>query len=246
MKINNFVNYLIKADKIIDYIPIISTLSNSIDILGKIYLNKSDVQLNDYSIYLKNKKFKHCLILMIPIFGNIFIFIKSLKKNKEIDYCKELEGTSQNHQESAEFLNDMKEQSAQFQAKQQQHRLLIHQQQKQQEHQQQLLIQQLLQQPQQLLQYLLHLSPKLLLLQLQHLQQDPPPPPPPPSLPINLIELQKLQALKLKAIEHLRQRLQQLQQHPQLLQMPPQYLSQILQNYQKQILDYELLFQDQD
>lgn len=72
-------DFLVKADNVCDYIPVVSTVSNLIDLFQKyIILSVVDEQAiaeNYYYTYLKEKNALYCFILLIPIIGNIIIKI---------------------------------------------------------------------------------------------------------------------------------------------------------------------------
>lgn len=66
----------IEFDKFCDYIPFISILSNSVDIIAKSILmtfSSTSTSTNHHFKYLREKNFYRCIILLIPIFGNIYI-----------------------------------------------------------------------------------------------------------------------------------------------------------------------------
>lgn len=92
--LNDYANYFfIEADKTADVVPVISTFSNLVDIIQKIFLdiinlyiknisklNAADVKWNkQYYVYLQDKSYLDCVILLVPVFGNIYI---KLNRNK--------------------------------------------------------------------------------------------------------------------------------------------------------------------
>jgi hypothetical protein len=102
-------NFLINLDNKIDKIPGLSTVSNLTNICIKIFIKKSltekEINKNRYYLHLFNKKFEDCSILLVPIFGNIFIFARDMIYLKKSDKSKSLLGpveiTDQAHQNFA-------------------------------------------------------------------------------------------------------------------------------------------------
>lgn len=86
MMISNFQYNLVKSDLISDRIPLVSTVTNLIDIFQKclvlplLTLASSDtVKKSYYYTHLNQKSLLRCIVLCIPIIGNIYI---ALQKNK--------------------------------------------------------------------------------------------------------------------------------------------------------------------
>ena len=79
---------LVQIDEIADYIPIISTVTNLIDIVQKclvIPMSSADsIRKSYYYSHLDQKSFARCLILCIPVIGNIIIGFLKTKVNTEI------------------------------------------------------------------------------------------------------------------------------------------------------------------
>lgn len=77
--VNNIRYFFVKKDNFCDYIPVISTASNLFDIFQKtLYvdnLDKKTINNDHYYKHLKQKSNLRCIILLIPIFGNIAIGI---------------------------------------------------------------------------------------------------------------------------------------------------------------------------
>ncbi len=93
---------LIKMDRVSDYLPFVSTVVNIVDLFLKTlcslvenYNGKDFTVDHHYFSYLHNeKKALRCAILLIPILGNLYIFIHPEKKMKEVVvFPKELEQT---------------------------------------------------------------------------------------------------------------------------------------------------------
>ncbi|MBS4168373.1 HEAT repeat domain-containing protein [Parachlamydia sp. AcF125] len=84
MRIN--ASFLLKADQISDYIPGLSTITNSIDLFQKYVVfpskQKASISNSHYYTYLQQKSFSRCIVLLIPVIGNIIIGIYDLAKRK--------------------------------------------------------------------------------------------------------------------------------------------------------------------
>lgn len=80
--------FFAEADQICDYIPVISTVSNLVDLFQKCVckcLSKATLE-NWYWRQIQDKCLLRCFILLIPILGNIYVLItdyQEYKKNKE-------------------------------------------------------------------------------------------------------------------------------------------------------------------
>ncbi len=74
MKINSF---LVKTDRIFDYIPVFSTVTNLIDIFQKCVIlplmSEEKIKNNHYYTHVKEKNLARCISLLIPVIGNILI-----------------------------------------------------------------------------------------------------------------------------------------------------------------------------
>ncbi|MCB1111970.1 MAG: hypothetical protein H7A37_10455 [Chlamydiales bacterium] len=74
------------ADRVCDYIPIVSTASNFVDLFEKLAFKGFDstaIHQNRYFTYIDNKPTWRCVALLIPILGNIIIAIDDLVKYGE-------------------------------------------------------------------------------------------------------------------------------------------------------------------
>ena len=84
--VNNY--FFVKVDAACDYIPVVSTASNLIDLFQKCVIlplmNKQSIANNHYYTYLKEKNVSRCLVLLIPVIGNIIIKICDYRKFKLI------------------------------------------------------------------------------------------------------------------------------------------------------------------
>lgn len=85
---NNVKSTLIWADKVCDYIPFVSTVTNFVDVFEKIVLLfdedftiRSNLNTNHYLYHIEKKHEFRCLTLLIPVLGNVIIAIHDLSKN---------------------------------------------------------------------------------------------------------------------------------------------------------------------
>jgi len=92
-RVNNLISFnsLVQTDRILDYVPVVSTVTNLVDLVEKCILKataKSNHKpKNIYAIHLSGKSFLQCAILLVPIVGNllnILIYTHPIKsKNKK-------------------------------------------------------------------------------------------------------------------------------------------------------------------
>jgi hypothetical protein len=79
LNITEFSTVCVNLDRYLDYVPVLSTITNLIDIFLKYVvqprMDETDLQTNHYLTYLDTKKLSRCLILTIPLFGNIIIAV---------------------------------------------------------------------------------------------------------------------------------------------------------------------------
>lgn len=105
-RISNFINSsLVKTDKVLDYVPVVSTFTNLVDLCQKFIL-KTPIKFNTKNVYtahLNNKSFLRCAILLVPVVGNVlnlFIYnnFKGLlnKKNDSSTATKKQHGINWN------------------------------------------------------------------------------------------------------------------------------------------------------
>lgn len=74
----NISKLLIKMDDYCDYVPFISTVSNLLDLFQKyaiLPLLKNEIKENHYFKHINQKKFYRCVLLTIPILGNIAVIM---------------------------------------------------------------------------------------------------------------------------------------------------------------------------
>ena len=76
--ISNTSYFFREADKVCDYIPFLSTISNLIDLFQKIIIipliyimNKDYIKNDRYYKHLDEKNFSRCLFLLVPVIGNV-------------------------------------------------------------------------------------------------------------------------------------------------------------------------------
>lgn len=70
------ISTFIKIDKICDYVPVISTITSSVNLFQKYFvIPKIEKNKSHYYQYLKNKSTFRSVCLLIPVFGNIVIYI---------------------------------------------------------------------------------------------------------------------------------------------------------------------------
>ncbi|MBS4168592.1 HEAT repeat domain-containing protein [Parachlamydia sp. AcF125] len=79
-------SFLLKADRVSDYIPAISTITNLIDLFQKCvvlpFKQKINVSKSHYYAYLKQKSFSRCVVLLLPVIGNILVAIYDFAKSR--------------------------------------------------------------------------------------------------------------------------------------------------------------------
>ncbi|MBS4168595.1 HEAT repeat domain-containing protein [Parachlamydia sp. AcF125] len=78
------VSFLSKADRVSDYIPGVSTVTNLIDLFQKCavlpFKQKANISKSHYYSYLKQKSFSRCVVLLLPVIGNILVAIYDFAK----------------------------------------------------------------------------------------------------------------------------------------------------------------------
>ncbi|MBS4168596.1 HEAT repeat domain-containing protein [Parachlamydia sp. AcF125] len=80
------VSFLLKTNRVSDYIPGISTITNLIDLFQKCMVlsgkQKANISKNHYYTHLQQKSFSRCIVLLIPVIGNILVAIYDFAKGK--------------------------------------------------------------------------------------------------------------------------------------------------------------------
>lgn len=92
MKINSFSKLLITLDKYSERIPVLSSGTNAVNIVLKIFIDCTRTFLNTkllkainenrYFRHLQNKEYKRCFMLLVPVLGNIVIAILDFSQRK--------------------------------------------------------------------------------------------------------------------------------------------------------------------
>ena len=84
-------NFFTKLDKVCDYIPVVSTLSNITDLVQQVlvlpFLNTDFRVKNNYYTHLECKTLFRPLLLLIPVIGNIIVVIIDYAMRE--DYSRE-------------------------------------------------------------------------------------------------------------------------------------------------------------
>jgi hypothetical protein len=81
-------SFLVETDCVCDYVPFVSSLSNLVDLFQKSvilpFMAEKTILSNHYFEHLDQKKYLRCLILIIPVIGNLIVGIYdfSLKNNE--------------------------------------------------------------------------------------------------------------------------------------------------------------------
>ena len=79
-------NILIVIDKTADYVPIVSSITNLVDLFQKCIIHlgikQKTVSNSHYYTHINSKKAVRCVILLIPVIGNVSIGIFDYKNNK--------------------------------------------------------------------------------------------------------------------------------------------------------------------
>ena len=89
---------LIGIDKISNFVPLVSTLTNLVDLFEKCVvlpiLKRSGVDLNRnrYFSYINQKEISKCLVALLPLIGNIAIATFFSQKQLLKDASEELKG----------------------------------------------------------------------------------------------------------------------------------------------------------
>jgi len=80
-------NFLVVVDDVSTYIPVVSTITNIVALFIKCvvlpFLSQSTIQTNHFYTHLQEKSFARCLILLVPIIGNLIIGILDCQNKSE-------------------------------------------------------------------------------------------------------------------------------------------------------------------
>lgn len=94
MNITGLSTACVNFDYYADYIPIISSVTNLVDLFLKYVvsprLSEANLKQNHYLAYLDTKKPMRCIYLLIPIIGNIFVAILDIYHKIQADEAEEL------------------------------------------------------------------------------------------------------------------------------------------------------------
>lgn len=78
--------FLVKVDCVCDYVPVVSTVTNFFDLFQKCvilpFTQKETIEANHYYKHLNQKSFARCILLMLPLVGNIIIGIYDFTHKK--------------------------------------------------------------------------------------------------------------------------------------------------------------------
>ncbi len=85
-------HFLIKADNVCDYIPIVSSINNLIDLFQKYIviprMDNSSVANSHYYTHLQQKDFCRCIVLVFPVIGNVIVGLSDWSANEEFEIAK--------------------------------------------------------------------------------------------------------------------------------------------------------------
>lgn len=80
-------NFFVKTDIILDYVPVVSTATNLIDLFQKTvvfpFVSDEDIAASHYFKYINEKDAFRCLTLLVPVIGNIAVLFYDLSMNPE-------------------------------------------------------------------------------------------------------------------------------------------------------------------
>jgi hypothetical protein len=86
---NSVNNFLVKTDCFCDYVPLVSSVTNFVDLFQKCVvlplMDKSKIASSYYYKHLDQKSFLLCFLLVIPVIGNIIVGIYDFSKKKHDD-----------------------------------------------------------------------------------------------------------------------------------------------------------------
>lgn len=102
----------IHTDRVCDRIPVVSSVTNLVDLFQKIHFRKvpQEVVAGDplrYSVYIKQKSVGRCFLLLIPFLGNFIVGMHDVRMKKKAENLFE-EGNSKNIHEGIHKIADSK------------------------------------------------------------------------------------------------------------------------------------------
>jgi hypothetical protein len=84
---SNINNALIWIDRACDYVPVVSTITNLVDIFEKCAFSgccsSKSINSNRYFSHVNDKSSLRCVVLLVPILGNIIVGINDLIQNQK-------------------------------------------------------------------------------------------------------------------------------------------------------------------
>ncbi len=87
---------LVKIDNFCDYVPIVSTITNLVDLFIKTVIlpfkDQSTIPKNHYYSHLNQKSFMRIIILLIPVLGNFIIGISDISMKENSQSFKNFDG----------------------------------------------------------------------------------------------------------------------------------------------------------
>lgn len=93
-------NTLISIDQICDYVPVASTVTNLVNIFEKCAFSccsARSINSNRYFTHVKDKSILRCVILLVPILGNIIVGIYDLIQSRKAE-AEDIERKNQDFQ----------------------------------------------------------------------------------------------------------------------------------------------------
>lgn len=94
MAISN-VSALVRLDVMLDYVPVASTVTNLVDLFQKVlvlpFMDKDYVDSSHYFTHLNEKSFARCVLLLVPVIGNLMVMIYDLSTLKVRSDLKRIE-----------------------------------------------------------------------------------------------------------------------------------------------------------
>lgn len=100
---------LSQADRICDYIPVISTLSNAVDLVAKAIFSAIHINCleGDYANHLRDKSALRCALLLIPVIGNVVtLLLSSAPKVFKLEELQNLKGEALQRALEEELVNE--------------------------------------------------------------------------------------------------------------------------------------------
>lgn len=98
----------IEFDKITSLIPLVSTLTNGVNLIQKLFIlpniSIKDLEKNNYYSYLKNKNTTEISLEMIPIIGNIYALYQRITWNNPKFVLQQIQKDSSNLLRSSIYL----------------------------------------------------------------------------------------------------------------------------------------------